>query len=171
MERLGSILAKSKTPESIARTHEILISGLKVLEKWRPSQENRSIEFEEAFSANAEPLAIHLARYGNTEDSRQSRELWTQILESRSWMVGQEGNDGRFGEGLANAHYNAACSFAIIGAKPNEDSNSWTLLAIAELKTALGGGFSRYDLMRSDPDLNILRNLPDFCQILDDLPQ
>jgi len=53
--------------------------------------------------------------------------------------------------------YNAACFYTLIDDKPT---------AIKNLKTAIANGFENYDYMRHDPDLNNLKEEPDFIKLM-----
>ncbi|MFO7674480.1 MAG: tetratricopeptide repeat protein [Lutibacter sp.] len=55
--------------------------------------------------------------------------------------------------------YNAACFYALI-----EDKTA----AIENLKKAIGNGFENYNYIKHDPDLNILKNEPEFIALMKD---
>lgn len=80
---------------------------------------------------------------------------------------------GRIGDGLkmdrklvrlepenATAHYNLACSLALCKKRPD---------ALRSLRTALSLGYDDVDWMEQDPDLEILKNDPEFQQLLSQL--
>ena len=60
----------------------------------------------------------------------------------------------------ATAHYNLACSLAL--SKRRTD-------ALRSLKRAVALGYDDADWMTQDPDLDVLKNLPEFTQLLEQL--
>jgi tetratricopeptide (TPR) repeat protein len=58
------------------------------------------------------------------------------------------------------AHYNLACSLALCKKRPD---------ALRSLKTALSLGYDDLDWMEQDPDLEILKNDPEFRKLLSQL--
>ena len=60
----------------------------------------------------------------------------------------------------ATAHYNLACSLAL--AKRNRD-------ALRALHQAIALGYSDFDWMEQDPDLDALKNRPEFLALLEKL--
>mgnify|MGYP003562666704 CR=1 FL=1 len=54
--------------------------------------------------------------------------------------------------------YNAACFYTLTNDKE---------MAIESLRTAIDNGFENYDYMRHDPDLNSLKNEPDFIALME----
>jgi tetratricopeptide (TPR) repeat protein len=57
----------------------------------------------------------------------------------------------------SNTLYDAACLYARLGDKAN---------ALAALRRALEGGFSHFDLFRTDNDLAVLREMPEFQELI-----
>lgn len=55
------------------------------------------------------------------------------------------------------AHYNLACSLALCRKRPD---------ALRSLRKALALGYDDLDWMQQDPDLDILKNDPEFLQLL-----
>ena len=55
------------------------------------------------------------------------------------------------------AHYNLACSLALCKKRPD---------ALRSLRKALSLGYDDLDWMQQDPDLEILKNDPEFLQLL-----
>jgi tetratricopeptide (TPR) repeat protein len=62
--------------------------------------------------------------------------------------------------GNATAHYNLACSLALSKRKGD---------ALSELKRAVQLGYRDLDWMQQDPDLELLKNHPEFVALLDQL--
>jgi hypothetical protein len=62
--------------------------------------------------------------------------------------------------GNATAHYNLACSLALSKRK---------VAALSELKRAVQLGYRDLDWMQQDPDLEPLKNHPEFTALLDQL--
>ena len=60
----------------------------------------------------------------------------------------------------ATAHYNLACSLALCKKRPD---------ALRSLRTALSLGYDDLDWMEQDPDLEILKNDPEFRKLLSQL--
>src|SRR3954471_21703441 len=62
--------------------------------------------------------------------------------------------------GNATAHYNLACSLALSKRKSD---------ALRELRQAVELGYRDFDWMQQDPDLELLKNHPEFVALLDTL--
>jgi tetratricopeptide (TPR) repeat protein len=60
----------------------------------------------------------------------------------------------------ATAHYNLACSLALCKKRPD---------ALRSLRTAVSLGYDDLDWMEQDPDLEILKNDPEFRKLLSQL--
>jgi tetratricopeptide (TPR) repeat protein len=60
----------------------------------------------------------------------------------------------------ATAHYNLACSLALCKKRPD---------ALRSLRTAVSLGYNDLDWMEQDPDLEILKNDPEFQKLLGQL--
>ena len=60
----------------------------------------------------------------------------------------------------ATAHYNLACSLALCKKRPD---------ALRALRTAVSLGYDDLDWMEQDPDLEILKNDPEFRKLLSQL--
>ena len=66
----------------------------------------------------------------------------------------------RLEPGNATAHYNLACSLALCKKRPD---------ALRSLRKAVSLGYDDPDWMQQDPDLEILKNDPEFQQLLSQL--
>lgn len=60
----------------------------------------------------------------------------------------------------ATAHYNLACSLALVKRKTD---------ALRALRHAIELGYKDFDWMQQDPDLDVLKNHPEFLALLDQL--
>jgi tetratricopeptide (TPR) repeat protein len=60
----------------------------------------------------------------------------------------------------ATAHYNLACSLALVKRKA---------AALRSLRQAIELGYRDFDWMQQDPDLDLLKNHPDFLTLLEQL--
>jgi tetratricopeptide (TPR) repeat protein len=60
----------------------------------------------------------------------------------------------------ATAHYNLACSLALVKRKTD---------ALRALRQAIELGYRDFDWMQQDPDLDVLKNHPEFLALLDQL--
>ncbi|MGE4157465.1 MAG: hypothetical protein AB7F75_00025 [Planctomycetota bacterium] len=57
----------------------------------------------------------------------------------------------------ANALYNAACCFALAGEKAK---------AVEALRRAISVGYNNYEHLKSDPDLDSIRSMPEYIELL-----
>ena len=141
---------------------------------------------ERAVEANGDDYNVYipytnaLDRLGKTEMARRFREMEMLVLErqletvpedvrARGLLAADYANVGRVDDAVRQAEmavalrpsdssvlYNAACTFAALGKKPE---------AIALLRRAKNAGYSNEDWVHEDPDLLCLHDEPEFYQL------
>jgi serine/threonine protein kinase/Flp pilus assembly protein TadD len=85
-------------------------------------------------------LAIFLAQAGKIEEAKKEAEKAISLNPTDPLM-----------------HYNSACFYAQIGEKQ---------LSLDSLKNAISSGYQNYEWMRRDPDLDSLRNEPEYIELI-----
>jgi tetratricopeptide (TPR) repeat protein len=149
--------------------------------------EDAALVVEQALEANGDdyntyiPFMVSLDRLGRKTEAQRVRERMKRALERQLELVPDDvrarillavayANEGRTDDAVmqleravhlrpddGNTLYNATCVYGILGRADD---------ALAMLRRALQAGYANFDWVRRDPDLAILRDNPDFKQLV-----